>query len=73
MISLIYSKDFLKSVRKLPKNLQVKLSKQLELIQQNPFHSLSHTKSLTGQLVGFYSFRITRDWRVIFNFKVQRL
>lgn len=69
MISLIYSKDFLKSARKIPKNLQEKLAQQLELLQQNPFHPFLHTKPLTGPLVGFYSFRITRDWRVIFQFK----
>jgi len=69
MILLIYSKSFLKSTRRLPKKLQIKLAKQLELLQQNPFHPLLHTKSLVGQLVGLYSFRITRDWRVIFKFE----
>jgi len=69
MISLIYNKNFLKSAKKLPKNLQEKLAKQLELLQQNPFHSILHSKPLTGPLVGFYSFRITRDWRTIFQFK----
>lgn len=69
MISLIYNKNFLKSVKRLPKNPQAKLAKKLELLQQNPFHPLLHTKPLTGPLVGFYSFRITRDWRVIFQFE----
>lgn len=69
MISLTYSKRFLKSAGKLPKGLQVKLAKQLELLEQNPFYRLLHTKPLIGQLVGFYSFRITRDWRVIFRFE----
>lgn len=27
-----------------------------------------HTKYLTGRLPGLLSFRITRDWRVIFKF-----
>ncbi len=40
MISLIYSKGFLKSAKRLPKNLQEKLVKQLEFLQQNPFHPL---------------------------------
>ena len=69
MISLTYSKGFLKLARRLPKNLQEKLAKQLEFLQQNPFHPFLHTKLSTGPLVGFYSFRITRDWRVIFQFK----
>lgn len=69
MISLIYSKRFLKSAKKLPKKLQIRLAEQLELLQQKPFHPLLHTKSLIGPLIGFYLFRITRDWRVIFKFE----
>lgn len=69
MISLIYSKRFLKSTKRLPKKIQVKLAEQLEFLQENPFHPLLHTKSLTGPLIGFYSFRITRNWRVIFRFE----
>jgi len=68
MIQIVYNKHFVKSAKKLPTNLQVKLAKQLELLQQNPFHPLLHTKPLTGPLAGFYSFRITRDWRAIFQF-----
>ncbi|MBI2635515.1 MAG: type II toxin-antitoxin system mRNA interferase toxin, RelE/StbE family [Parcubacteria group bacterium] len=33
----------------------------------NPFHSSLHTKPLTGKLSGFYSFRLSRDYRVIFK------
>lgn len=68
-MTLIYTKRFLKSARKLPKNLQIKLAEQLKLLQQNPFHPLLHTKPLTGPLAGFYSFRITRDRRAIFQFE----
>lgn len=68
MIQILYSDYFLKSVKKLPNKQQEKLAKLLEIFQNNPFHSLLHTKPLVGQLTGFYSFRITRDWRVIFEF-----
>lgn len=68
-MNVIYTKHFLKPAGKLPKNLQIKLAKQLKLLQQNPFHPFLHTKPLTGPLTGFYSFRITRDWRVIFQFE----
>ncbi|MBI2459523.1 MAG: type II toxin-antitoxin system RelE/ParE family toxin [Parcubacteria group bacterium] len=33
-----------------------------------PFHPLLHAKRLSGKLAGLLSFRITRDWRVIFQF-----
>ncbi len=68
-MNLIYSRPFLKSVNNLPQRIQEKLAKQLKTLQQNPFHPLLHTKPLTGKLVGFYSFRITREWRVIFQFE----
>lgn len=68
MIQIVYSNYFIKSVRKFPKKQQEKLAELLEILKKNPFHSLLHTKSLSGRLTGFYSFRITREWRVIFKF-----
>jgi addiction module RelE/StbE family toxin len=68
MLGLVYSRNFLKSAKKLPKNIQVKLAQLLPLLQDDPYHSQLHTKHLTGDLLGFLSFRITRDWRVIFKF-----
>lgn len=68
MISLVYADSFVRSARKLPDSQRNKLSKLLEIVAINPFHSKLHTKNLTGPLTGFYSFRITRDWRVIFQF-----
>ncbi|MFH1894385.1 MAG: type II toxin-antitoxin system RelE/ParE family toxin [Patescibacteria group bacterium] len=68
MISVVYANSFLKSAKKLPKPQQNKLAQLLETLQKNPFHLKLRTKSLTGPLTGFYSFRITRDWRVIFQF-----
>lgn len=68
MIELLYSKQFLKSSKKLPKVQQIKLAKLLELLQIEPYSALLHTKPLSGQLTGYYSFRITREYRVIFQF-----
>jgi len=62
-LEIIYTSDFLKTAKKLPANVYDKLAKQIETLEQNPFHSILHTKPLAGQLAGFYSFRITRDWR----------
>ena len=68
MPTVRYSDAFLKSARKLPKKQQEKLASLIELLSKNPFHPQLHTKHLTGKLSGLYSFRITRDWRVIFQF-----
>ncbi|OIO46372.1 hypothetical protein COU05_01840 [bacterium (Candidatus Gribaldobacteria) CG10_big_fil_rev_8_21_14_0_10_37_21] len=62
-LEIVYTSDFLKTAKKLPVNVHNKLAKQIGTLEQNPFHSVLHTKPLTGQLAGFYSFRITRDWR----------
>ena len=68
MIRIAYHKNFLKSAARLPKAQQEKLAKLIGVLQENPFHPLLHTKRLTRELTGFLSFRITRDWRVIFQF-----
>lgn len=68
MIEIVYSERFVKSANKLPKLQLNKLAKLLEIFQAQPFYPILHTKPLSGQLTGFYSFRITRDWRVIFRF-----
>lgn len=68
-MQVVLEKSFLKSARKLPVNIKKKLGKLLELFAINPYHQLLHTKKLTGNLAGLLSFRITREWRVIFYFK----
>jgi len=73
MIALVYHPNFLKSAHELPRAQQRKLASLLPVLQQNPFHPLLHTKRLSGSLVGFLSFRITRDWRVVFRFSTPRL
>lgn len=68
MIKIYYSKNFLKSSKKLPIIQQRKLAKLLTQLQKNPYNPLLHTKQLSGKLLGLFSFSITRNWRVIFQF-----
>lgn len=68
MIKIVFHDNFLKSARYLPRPQQKKLGNLIEILKTNPFHSLLHTKNLSGELSGFLSFRISRDWRVIFRF-----
>lgn len=70
-MKIFLNQSFLKSAKNLPSNTQSKLAKLLELAQIDPFHPLLHTKHLIGELTGFLSFRVTRDWRVIFYFMDQ--
>ena len=67
-MDIAYSKGFIKSAKLAPKPIQNKLADSLEVLKRDHFHSTLHTKPLAGDLKGFYSFRITRDWRVIFSF-----
>jgi addiction module RelE/StbE family toxin len=65
---VVYDNNFIKSAKKLPPKLKIKLDKLIDKLKVNPFHTFLHTKHLSGQLSGLLSFRITRDWRVIFKF-----
>ena len=68
MIKISYGSVFVKSARKLPEKLKIKLANSITLLQNNPFNQSLHTKYLSGKLAGLLSFRITREWRVIFKF-----
>lgn len=67
MIYLIYHSGFLKDFKKLPKAVQQKLAELELLFKMNAFHPGLHTKKLAGKLKPFYSFRVTRDYRVVFE------
>lgn len=69
---IVYGAGFLKDVRKLPREVQEKLSDLFPLLRVDAFDSRLHTKALSAPLVGRFSFRITRDWRVGFRFTAPR-
>ncbi|MFY9462532.1 MAG: hypothetical protein WAP51_05040 [Candidatus Sungiibacteriota bacterium] len=66
---IVYDKDFLRDVRKLPAVCQQKLAELIEILQEDPFDPRLHTKPLSAPLQGTFSFRITRDYRVGFKFR----
>ncbi|OGZ56908.1 MAG: hypothetical protein A3H64_03345 [Candidatus Ryanbacteria bacterium RIFCSPLOWO2_02_FULL_45_11c] len=68
MIQVVYSREFLKSAQHLPKPQQLKLAHLIKILSANPYNHFLHTKHLSGKYAGFLSFRITRDWRVVFQF-----
>jgi len=69
MVHVVYSRHFLKSARVLPKAQQRKLAILLEKMAQNPYDPVLHTKHLSEPLIGLLSFRVTREWRVMFRFR----
>ncbi|OGF78488.1 hypothetical protein A2W54_04035 [Candidatus Giovannonibacteria bacterium RIFCSPHIGHO2_02_43_13] len=66
---IVYDKDFLKDVRKLPVECQNKLAELLKIIESDAFDAQLHTKPLSPPLQGLFSFRIIRDYRVGFKFR----
>jgi len=67
-MEIVYSRDFVKSAKILPKTIKIKLTNLLEILKNDIFNPKLHLKPLTGKMKGFYSIRITRDFRVILNF-----
>jgi len=67
-MNIVFSDKFIKSTKVLTPKLQVKLDKLLGLLAKDTYHPLLHTKELTGGMTGFWSFRITREWRALFQF-----
>lgn len=68
-MEIILEKSFLDSAERLPEQIKKKLAYSVKLLELKVYHPLLHTKELGGNLSGLYSFRITRDYRVIFYFE----
>ena len=63
---IIFDADFIRDVKRLPIAVQKKLSELLEILKRDSFHPLLQSKPLGVPLKSFFSFRITRDYRVGF-------
>jgi len=72
MIRIFESSYIEKDAQRLPRDIQKKLARLLSVFKDNPFNSRLHTKPLSEPLSGLFSFRITRDWRVLFRFLSSR-
>ena len=69
MPQLLIGTKFSVSAARLPAAMQRKLAESLSVLAQNPYDSRLHTKALSGNLDGIFSFRLSRDWRVLFAFQ----
>ena len=67
-MKVLFTETFLKQVRALPNILQEHLDVCLHVLSKDPFYPSLHTKKLKGELKHMLSFRVSRDWRVIFMF-----
>jgi mRNA-degrading endonuclease RelE of RelBE toxin-antitoxin system len=68
MIKINYQDGFVKEFKKLPLEIKQKAFELEGIFSENPFHPLLHAKKLQGKLSSFFSFRITREYRIIYRF-----
>ncbi|OHB22193.1 MAG: hypothetical protein A2939_00240 [Parcubacteria group bacterium RIFCSPLOWO2_01_FULL_48_18] len=68
MVRVYYTENFLKHAKKITEKQQAELARLVVLLKENPYHPRLHSKSLSGEFTGIYSFRITRDFRALFKF-----
>ncbi len=67
-MEIIYSKYFVKQYKKLPKDIQDKFKKRLDIFQNDNQNSILNIHGLRGAYAGKYSFNVTADYRVIFAY-----
>lgn len=68
MYKLVFGGQFLQSAKRLAREMKPRLKVSLDILFENPFHPTLRTKSLSGKLAGYHSFRVGREYRVIFKF-----
>jgi len=63
-----YTSDFKKSYQKLPQKIQRLVDKKDLWFRKNPFDSRLKTHKLKGELKGYWSYSVTRGYRILFRF-----
>ncbi len=67
-MQIIYSKYFTKQYLKLPRNIQEKLKKRIEIFINDHTNSVLNIHGLRGTYAGKHSFNVNADYRVIFEY-----
>ncbi len=67
-IEIIVTKEFEDRYLDLPLSLQKKAEKQEALFRSNPFYPSLHTEKLEPKEKEIWSFRIDRNYRILFRF-----
>lgn len=68
ILSVRVSSEFEKSFRKLPSRIQKLAEKKDKWFRQNAFDQRLHTHKLKGELEGYCSYYINRQYRILFRF-----
>jgi len=67
MKQIIFQPEFERNAKRLPEHIKRLLKELLVFFQQDPFHPRLHSKPLKESWSGCFSFRVTRNYRVIFK------
>ena len=67
-MEIFSTKKFETEYNKLPKNIREKAKKQEKLFKSNPLHPSLHTEKLFPKWKEVWSFRIDKNYRVVFRF-----
>lgn len=71
-MTIVETQRFRKSYEKLPKNIKEKAKKQFKFFLEDMFYPSLHTEKLAPHNKNIWSFRIDRNYRVIFTFMPRR-
>lgn len=67
-MEIIYHPKFARQYKKLPRPIKDRAEEKEKLFRANPFDPRLKTHKLHGELSEFWSFSITREYRIIFDF-----
>lgn len=70
MYKIFYTKTTLKTLKKLPRNVQMTLRQKIELLAENPYAANNNVKKLQG--IDGYRLRVG-DWRIIYDIYDKKL
>ena len=68
ILEIHYTSDFRRAYKKLPQHIQNAVDRKDILFRKNPFHPGLKTHKLHNPLEGLWSFWITKNFRVLFEF-----
>ncbi|MCK6462717.1 MAG: type II toxin-antitoxin system mRNA interferase toxin, RelE/StbE family [Candidatus Pacebacteria bacterium] len=67
-MKIIYLPRFSREYKKLPADVQDLAERKEKVFRKDPFDPKLKTHKLHGELIGFWSFSINYDYRIIFEF-----
>lgn len=71
MITIYYTEEFERLYTELPAQIQKKAERREMLFRQNPFYPSLQTEKLHPKNREIWSFRVDRNYRVLFKFENQ--